>query len=386
MANRTRRKRRDAWGSITELEKGRRYVIRYWASTDERGYMRHSETIRGTRADAERRRAELMLAHQGDEPAPTVQQLWERYALPDTKQRAEDGDVAPTTVVQYERWWRKHVEPRWASVACDEVRPIEVQKWLSGLTRSQAANATLVLTKAMDYAVRYGWCDSNPMRERYLLPGRSTVSQRDKGTWTLAELEGVWRRVHGTWMEAAFILAAFGSCRVGEALGPKAGEVELTEVRGVPVAVVPIRRQVEHRGAEVTDRMKTSDSSRIVVVAGKAATRLGEIADGMPPDWFLTNDGSGNPVSQARYTSRWRSMGMEHPFRNLRNGWQTWMRWEMRVAPYHIEAMMGHRQKGTTGQYYDRPQAQAFADVMAEAYAARPYDKAWELGRASADA
>ena len=379
MAKGSRRRRRDAWGSITEVERGRRYVIRYWASTDERGYRRHSVTVRGTRADAEKKRAELMLAHSEDAPSPTVQRLWDDYAIPDLERRVEDGDVVQTTLVQYRRWWARHVAPRWGDVSCQEVRPLQVQQWLSGLTRSQASNAMLVLSKAMDYAVRYGWCTSNPMRERYLMPSKSTVSSRDKGTWTLAELEGLWRKLWGTWMEAAFILSAFGSARVGEALGPKAGEVELLDVDGVPVATVRIVRQVEHNGTRVTDQLKTDESRRTIAVVGRAATRLAEIAGSMPAEWYLTNDGMGDFVPQERYTTNWRKMGMEHPFRNLRNSWQTWMRWELRVAPYHIESMMGHKVSGTTGMYYDRPQGQAFAEVLADAYRGNRFDDGWEL-------
>lgn len=382
MANvtRRRRKRRDAWASITEVERGRRYRIRYWASEDERGYMRHTVTVRGTREDAERKRAELLLGHSEDAPCLTVQQIWERYALPDLDQRADDGDVSPDTVLQYRRWWAKHVRPRWGEVACDQVRPLEVQQWISGLTRSQAQNAMLVMTKAMDYAVRYEMVAHNPMREKYLMPARSTINRRDDGIWTLPELAEAWRALWGTWMEPAFLLSAFGSCRVGESLGPKAGEVELRHVEGVPVATVPIERQVAHAGGEVVDRLKTAGSRRVAVLVGSAAERIAEIATSMPADWYLTNDGMGASVPQARYTERWRRIGMAHPFRNLRNSWQTWMRYDMRVEPRFIEVMMGHRLKGVTGKHYDRPDADMLCRVAAEAYAKRPYDKGWNIG------
>ena len=182
-----RRKRRDAWASITEVRAGECYRIRYWAAGPD-GYKRRSKTVRGSRLDAERVRSELMLLHSDDAPCPTVGEVWESYALPDLERRVGDGDLAPDTLVQYRRWWAKHVTPTWGHVPCDTVRPLAVQQWLYTLTRSQAQNAMLVLTKAMDYAVRYGWAQTNPMRERYVMPGRSTVNQRDRGTWTLAEL------------------------------------------------------------------------------------------------------------------------------------------------------------------------------------------------------
>jgi len=371
-----RRKRRDAWASITEVRAGECYRIRYWSAGPD-GYKRRSKTVRGSRLDAERVRSELMLAHSEDAPCPTVGEVWDSYALPDLERRVDDGDLAPDTLVQYRRWWQKHVTPTWGHVPCDAVKPLAVQQWLYTLTRSQAANATLVLAKAMDYAVRYGWAQTNPMRERYVMPGRSTVNQRDKGTWTLAELLDVWQRLRGTWMEAAFLLSAFGSARVGESLGVLAGEVERHDLGGAPVALVPIQRQVAHHGARMAERTKTTESARWLVLVGSAATRLCDIAESMPPDWPLTNDGIGNVVSQGRFTDCWRREGMEHPYRNLRNSWQTWVRWELGLETRYIEVLMGHKLKGTTGQHYDRPHAEQLAAVVAAAYRARPYDAGW---------
>ena len=371
-----RKRMRAAWASITEVRAGEVYRLRYWASGPD-GYKRRSRTIRGTRLDAERARSELMLAHSEDAPCPTVGEVWRDHALPDLERRVADGDLAPDTVRQYRLWWDRHVQPRWGAVQCDAVRPLHVQQWLYGLTRSQAHNAMLVIAKAMDYAVRYGWAPTNPMRERYVMPGRSTVAERDKGTWTLAELGGVWERLHGTWMEPAFLLSAFGSARVGESLGVLAGEVERMELCGVPVALVPIQRQVAHHGARMAERTKTAESARWLVLVGRAASRLCDLADALPPDCPLTNDGMGGVVSQNRFTENWRKMGFEHPYRNLRNSWQTWMRWELGVEPHHIEALMGHKQRGTTGQYYDRPHGEQLAAVVAAAYRAKPYDAGW---------
>lgn len=373
-----RNKRRDAWASITEVRAGEIYRIRYWSSGPD-GYRRRSKTIRGTRRDAERARAELMLEHSDDAPCPTVGEVWRSYALPDMERRVGDGDLAPDTLVQYRRWWAKHVEPTWGATSCDMIKPLAIQQWLYTLTRSQAANATLVLSKALDYAVRYGWAPTNPMRERYVMPGRSTVSERDKGTWTLTEIRAVWERLRGTWMEPAFLLSAFGSARVGESLGVLAGEVERCDIDGTPVALVPIQRQVAHHGARIAERTKTTESSRWIVLVGSAATRLCDIAESMPPDCPLTNDGAGNVVPQGRYTDNWRRMNMEHPYRNLRNSWQTWMRWELGLETRYIEVLMGHKLKGTTGQHYDRPQAEQLAGVVAAAYRAKPYDADWVL-------
>jgi len=370
------RRKRSAWASITKVDDAT-YRIRYWGKDAKGTYRRLSRTVRGSRKDAERVRAELMLAHSDDAPCPTVGYVWRTYALSDMERMVEDGDMAPLTKRTHETAWRLHVAPRWDDVPCDAVRPLHIQQWISGLGYSQAQTGCSVLTRIMDYAVRYELVAHNPMRERYLMPSKSTVERQDKGIWTLQELRGVWARVRGLWWEPAFILAAFGGCRLGESMSPLARDVEGRDVDGVPVALVPITGQVAASGTEVV-RTKTKQSVRTVVIVGRPALRLREIAASIPPDWPLTNDGMGGHQRQSRLKESWRQMRMEHQYRNLRNGWQTWMRWDMKVEPRFIESMMGHKLPGVTGAHYDRPTPEMFCEVMVSAYKGHPFDADWD--------
>ena len=371
-----RRKKRSAWASLTEPSPGV-WRIRFWGKDRDGAYRRMSRTVRGSRLDAERVRSELMLEHSEDAPCPTVAQAWERWVLPSYEQRVEDGTFAPRSLVQYRSAWVNHVGPAWADVPLDAVRPLRVQQWITSLPYTPARDGCRLLSAIMDAAVRYEFIDHNPMRERYIMPSKSTVNSKDAGIWTLSELSEAWQALHGTWLEPAFILSAFGGCRVGESLGPLAGEVELRTIGDAPVALVPIQRQVDRLG-KVTDRLKTDQSQRVAVVAGKPAQRLGELADGMDADWYLTNDGEGAPQPQARLARAWDALGMAHPLRNLRNSWQTWMRWEAGLPPYYIEPLMGHKVAGTTGMHYDRPTAEVLAGVVARAYSEKPWDAGWD--------
>lgn len=372
-----RRKKRSAWASITQVD-SQTFRIRYWAKGADGQYKRRSKTIRGTRMDAERARSELMLEHSEDAPCPTVAQAWERWVLPDMEQRIASGDLKQHSLKLYQSSWRNHVAPTWADVQLDSVRPLRIQQWISGLGASQARYATITLSKVMDYAVRYELVSHNPMKERYIMPSKSTVRHADKGVWTLNELGDVWRRVHGSWLEPAFLLSAFGSCRVGESLGPLASDVELREIDGIPIALVSVVRQMGNDG-KVTDNLKTKQSQRVVCIPGKAALRISDVAQSIDGSWYLTNDGMGNPQPQHRLVRAWRDLGMEHPFRNLRNSWQTNCRWELGMPPYLLEPMMGHAGRDVTGRYYDRPQADVFAEAVARAYAERPFDARWDF-------
>ena len=207
------------------------------------------------------------------------------------------------------------------------------------------------------------------------MPSASTADSRDKGVWTLDELGEVWRTVHGTWVEGAFLLAGFGGLRVGEALGVRGGDVELRRVGGVPVALVSVERQAGDRG--ITETLKTPQSRRVVAVPGRAALRLAELAESGD---YLSGDGIGGPSTRFRLRKSWSELPLGelmHPFRNLRNSWQTNARWSLRLPPWLVEPMMGHSVQGVTGQFYDRPQADVFAEVMADAYRERPYDEGW---------
>lgn len=362
-----RKKRRAAWGSITQVDADR-WRIRYWASTPS-GYRRKSCTVRGSRLDAERRRSELMLEHSEDAPCPTVGEAWERWALPDMETRLADGDLAQNSYDQYVSAWRRHVAPRWADVPCDAVRPLDVQQWISQMGRSPAISATQVLSKVMDYAVRYEFRDHNPMREKYLMPSASTIKRQDPGIWDVAQLMDEWEACRGAWFEPAFILAAFGGMRVGESLAPLAGDVAAMEMGGVDVCAIPVTNQMPNRGKVPVSRLKTGQSERVAVVAGPAARRLAELAASTPADWPLTHDGIGAFQSQTRLNRAWHGA---HPFGNLRSSYETWMRYDLRAPRWLIKRLMGHKGDDVGDVYYDRPGSLRLAEIVADLYRERP--------------
>ena len=372
-----RKTKRSAWGTLTRID-SQTWRLRYWATGPD-GYKRRSKTFRNcTRKQAEQKRAELMLAHSEDAPCPTVAHVWERYALADMRRKVDSGDMAASTLRQYAHVWGKHVEPRWGTVQCDAVHALALQQWLYDMPLNAAKQSLVLLRLVLDYAVRYELVVHNVARERYLMPSKSTVMEHDKGVWDYDGLHAVWQAVHGSWYEAAFLLCAFGGLRVGEALGVRASDVELRTVHGVPIALVSVERQVGDHG--ITDALKTPQSRRTAAIPGLAAVRLATIAETCAV--YLSGDGLGGPSTRCRLRKAWLSLelpdGLRHPFRNLRNSWQTNMRWVLRLPPWIVEPMMGHRMDDTTGQYYDRPQADMFAEAVADAYSEHKYDAGWD--------
>ena len=372
-----RRAMRSDWGSVAEIDRGRRYRLRFWAETQD-GYKRCSETVRGTRRDAYDRLAQIRLEHSSDAPCPTVGEAYSAWWLPTYERRVADGDGSTATLRNYVSIWATWCRPRWADVPCDQVRPLDVQRWLLSMPYNQARLSLTLLALVADYAVRYGAVGSNPFREKYVMPSKSTVRGHDKAIWTADEVSAIADAVRGMWLEPALLAQAYGGMRVGEALGIQPADVSGAESHGVPAAMVDVRRQVSQTGG-VSDRLKTRDSRRTVPVVGPRGARLLELSEACDGPW-LTGDGMGGTVSQRVYSKALRATikaaGVPlHPITSLRNSWQTWMRWQLHVPPYIIEPIMGHAVPGVTGTYYDRPTPQMMLDAVASAYAGTKWDQ-----------
>lgn len=374
MASKGRRMRSD-WGCITHVRPGV-WRLRYWAETDS-GYRRCSETVRGTRKQAGDHLAELRILHSHDAPCPTLEACWTRWYLPDRERMVEQGDLAPQSLTQYRSTWRRHVEGRWARVPVDQIRPIDVQQWLLGLKRVAATASIHLMRQILDYATRYGILTTNPLAIRYLLPSKSTTSPREDGVWTPSELGDVWQACWGSWVEPAVLLSGFGSCRVSEALGVRADDVGLLNIRDVPIATVYIERQIDGQ-TRVVNRTKNRWSQRTVFLAGKPALRLFHLASTVQKTAFLCA-----PPDCAHATQRELRLEFarllkdgnvpQHLFKNPRKTWQTNMRWVVRLPPWAIEPMMGHVGEGITGRHYDKPSNQQFADLLADAWSQNPF-------------
>ena len=360
--------KRSSYGSITRIDSGT-YRIRWWGdSHDGKGYRRMSKTIRGSRRDATKFLAEQRLAHDYAAPVPTVREVFDRWYWPDVESR-----LSANTQKQYISTWRKHIEPRWADVAVTGVKPIAIQEWLDGMTVGAAGMSMRVLSPILEYAVRYEFLDSNPCRVRYRMPTQGY--EHDKGVWSLSELAVMADALRGKSIEAAFLLSAFGSCRVGEAVAVTREDIEVvTASNGMRCAVVSIGKQRDASGG-TTESLKTEQSNRIVVIPAPWGDRLMELAGRRQRDGhaYMLEGSSGNPVSSSTLSAIWKSeldgIGIEHhPFRNLRNSWRTSWEYEAGVPSDTLEILMGHVGKTVSAKYYTRPSKEMLVDTVANAF------------------
>ncbi|MDY5271814.1 hypothetical protein [Tractidigestivibacter sp.] len=372
--------RRAAWGSVEEMVRGKKYRLRYWASTPD-GYRRVSEIVYGTRADAEDVRAQRRLDHGHERATPTVSAAYEKWWLPNFERRVAEGEASVNSLNSFQSTWRKWCEPTWGVVEVTAIHPMDVQAWLLTMPISVARRARIVMSNTLDYCVRYELVPTNPFRAKYDMPSRSTSETQDRGIWTTAEVLRLCNAARGEWYEGALLVQAFGGARVGESLGVMAADVRGIECDGVPVALVDVRRQVQGHGG-VTELLKTQQSHRVVPIPGPPGEMIIEIASQHGGGW-LTDNGLGGHVSQVVYRNAVLrcadKAGVERRQpRSLRNAWETRMRWEWGLPPYVVEPMMGHAGRDVTGQYYDRPRPEAMAQVVADAYKLHPYGSTWD--------
>lgn len=352
------RRKRSTWGGVERLPSGR------WRVRWREGGRRRSETIDGTRKDAEHRLAEIRV-RVGDEPTrPTVGYAWERWTWP-----VIERTTRATTQRNQERCWRLHVAPRWAKVTVDGVTPVEVQEWLDGLTASTAELALVLLRRTLDRAVEMGVLDRNRASCRFVMPTAGTT--RNKSVLTPEQMGAVCRAIRGERFEACVILACFAGLRAGETMGVMVGEVE----DAGEVVTIPITRQVTN-SAEVVEP-KTRTSTRTVAVPQPWAARLLELQEEARArgDVWLVDDGLGGPVRQDLMRRWWQAldfgaMGVPRvTLHSLRAAYETMMHWDLGMDVGTVAKLLGHSEPTVTHAVYDRPDASRVAATVARAFA-----------------
>ena len=365
------RRQRASFGCVQRVAAGK-YRLRWMEDG-----VRRTETLYGTRREADDRMAEIRTrVGSGPSKRPvTVGEAYERYYWPMVLDTTVDKTQAGTAST-----WRAHVSPRWSGVALRDVRPADVQEWLLSLTKSQASSALRVLRGVFREASIYDLADPAPLSIRYRMPEKAG-SRMPRDVIGPRDVLAYYRAAESCGLASMFILAACCGLRVGESLGQMAGEVERAERDGVTVAAVPVLRQVNNLGAvpvrvvdgEEVERLKTRRSARWAAVGGEWAERLLALQDAALArgDRWLTDDGEGGPVPQWLARRKWASAleaaGLPHILlKNLRATFATQM--DARDVPVEqIARLMGHTKPNITFDVYERPGLERAVQIAANA-------------------
>lgn len=366
-----RKQRRRTWGSITTVSRCK-HVLRWVENTPE-GRRRRSLTFYGTYKEADAELAKIRVKVGDDAPVPTVGQAYELWWLPRASARLADGTMAANTYRLYTNAWNNVAAPKWSRTPVDSIKPVSVQEWLRTLSKGNAHHAMAVLKQTVDFAVQYETVDSNKFRIPYDMPAKPSKT-RDRDVYDIPRAEAMLDRMRGERAEAAYILAAFGSCRTGESLGVMANEVRAVESRGLVFAVASVSRQMDALGCEPLEILKTDKSARSVVVPPPYSERLLEIASerkAAGSEW-MADRGDGLPMNKRMLGTDWHRIAAPDyiPFSNLRNSWRTFGQAVWRIDFDVLEMLMGHAIPGVTGRHYLRMSEEqlvaAFADDFAK--------------------
>ena len=147
-----RKHRRRSWGSITEVVKGKKHVLR-WMENTPHGRKRMCETFYGTYREASARLDAIHVERFDDAIVPTFGDVVRMWYMPWLDGRVRDGRTKESTRDGYVDILKRIVLPRFGDAPIDSIRPLDIQKWLSSLTKGNAKVAIVVARKAVDLAV-----------------------------------------------------------------------------------------------------------------------------------------------------------------------------------------------------------------------------------------
>ena len=376
-----RKKQRRAWGSVTEVKRGKKYVLRWMENTPE-GRKRKTRTVYGTYREAccalDSVHATAMMAGTADRTL-TIGEVHDKWWAKDIETRVQEGELKRSSATSYELLWNTHVAKRWADVPCDMVRQSDVQDWLDTMTKSTAMGAVAVAQQIMDVAVLREEAQANKFRVKYRMP--QSGEKRTKDVLTIDEADRVLENLRGNLLEPAYILSCFGSCRVAESLAVMVDEVRFEARNGAVFAVATIHRQAAKNGMprEVGD-MKNEQSNRIIVIPPPYSERLREIVSARTKEGieWVTHKGDGMPFSLGVASNTWRRQWPEFgidgkwvTMQNLRPTWRTVAEGRWGIRSRLLEILMGHKLEGVSGKHYIRPDDELIVDMFVEDYLAK---------------
>ena len=363
-----RKPRRRPFGSITTVNRGK-HVIR-WTQDTPQGRKRLSKTLECSYSEACRELSRIQTELGLNDACMTVGQVYDRWYHPSLVRRVEAGSLRRNTLKSYEQMWALNIRDRWSRVPLDQIRRYDVQEWMLSMSASNATISLNVLNNILNMAVKMEVLEANKLKGVTFEKAKAGKG-RSKRVYTLAEAEEMLARAQGSPIEAAYILACFGSARTTESLGVMCRELYTVEDSGVEFVAAPIVRLIDDSTGMPTDdgMLKNPQSVRTALIPMRYGRRLMDIAREKSADGveWLTDRGDGMPMTRKTLLPRWKALSgdMHIPFANLRNSWRTFMQYELGVSGDVLELLMGHKLPGVSGAHYIRPSVQEIAHSLA---------------------
>lgn len=208
------------------------WVFRWWQPTSDGGTTRRKAivgTVAALPTEAAALRAAQALRIDANQQAPqteggpsTIADLVAHYRLKELAGE-DQGRKAFSTRAAYECYLKTWVLPRWGTHRLDQVKPVAVEEWLSGIKRARGTKAKIrnLMSALFHHAMRYEWVERNPIK----LVRQSAKREKVPDVLELSELQLLLSRLAVRERTLALLDAATG-LRVSELLALRWDDVD----------------------------------------------------------------------------------------------------------------------------------------------------------------
>lgn len=264
-----------------ETSQGKRYRVRYRrpdrGQTDKRGFKtkRDAELFLAS-VEVSKARGEFIEASAARVTVGALGSEWIR----------RQTQLKPSSYRTMETAWRVHVDPRWGSVAIGDLRPSEVNGWLSGMTAAGKSatvviRAHAVLAGILDEAMHDRRILSNPARTRSVRLPRKTSKARVYLSIAQVDLLARSAGHHSTLVR----LLAYTGLRWGEVVGLRLSALDTLRRR------LFIEENAVNVGGRIVTGTPKGHSRRSVPYPAFLSVPLAVLCEGKQRDALVFGDG-----------------------------------------------------------------------------------------------
>jgi integrase len=159
---------------------------------------------------------------------PTVADAWGHFQLHELRDPAVGR--SPPTINGYLDYFKNQILPRWKHVCLDDVKAVEVERWLRGLDLADGTKAKIRnhLSALFSHCIRHElYTRLNPIAS----VRQSAVRQRDPDILAVAEMQTIIARMEPAAIRLMVLVAATSAIRRSELRGLRWGDVDLDNLQ-----------------------------------------------------------------------------------------------------------------------------------------------------------
>lgn len=342
---------RKRFGTIQELEPGKRYRVKWTANGS-----RQDKYIRGTRSDAEDFLEMVRIGVEGAETTTTYSQYWNAVVWPSCQ------NLSPHTIAEYERLWRVELEPRIGKKRISSTTFRMAQNVISEIEApSVQAKCKRLWHKICRMAMEQDrLIEYNPITRDIVT---KKVVRREKRLVEADEVRNLMQKIRGIKYEPVILMALGCGLSPEEVLALTWEDVEFDD----SFAYISINKTIIGvKGKRILqDHAKNDFRIRTCVLGEPFVSRLREISGSGPvckgieyrPGAQLSERSFASPTTVAHNWKRWCDMpgnGTDYTsLENMRSSFAT-LCGEACIPDSLVSMAMGHSDGTTKGKNYQK--------------------------------